>query len=375
MRKILFVIGTRPEIIKTAPVIYAFKRDCRYQTKVCFTGQHQSLALDIVRDFKIPLDFDLDLMKPGQSLNYLAAVSLARLARVYEELKPQMVVVQGDTTTAFCAALAAFYSRVPVAHIEAGLRTFDKSRPYPEEINRSMISRIAHLHFAPTKQSYKNLLKEGIPGGSVEVTGNTVIDALLFIRKSKRPGASKRKLIPENKKIILVTAHRRENFGRPLKNICAALKIVARNNPQVEIIYPVHLNPNVQHSVREELGGIRNISLVKPLGYFDFVKLMDRSYVILTDSGGIQEEAPSLGKPVLILREKTERPEVVEAGCAMIVGTSVRRIVSYCNALLSSRALYQKMSRMKNPVGDGQASKRIKKRIDIFFTGRDGLRI
>jgi UDP-N-acetylglucosamine 2-epimerase (non-hydrolysing) len=365
LKKILFIIGTRPEIIKTAPVIMAFKKDRRYRVKVCFTGQHQAMAMQMINEFKIKIDYDLNLMQPGQSLEDIASVSMLKLPKVFSDFQPDIVVTQGDTTTAFCAALVAFYMRIKVAHIEAGLRTYDKSKPYPEELNRTMISRIADLHFAPTPQAKANLIKEGIPRNSIVVTGNTVVDALFYIIKKKKVFVARTlRHLPLDKKIILVTMHRRENFGAPLRSICKALKIIAKNNPDVVTIYPVHLNPNVLKPVRSILRGIKNILLVRPLGYADFIRLMNRSYFILTDSGGIQEEAPSLGKPVLILREKTERPEVVRAGCAKIVGTNNARIVRYAQLLLNSRIFYQRMSQKKNPVGDGRAAKRIKDKFD-----------
>jgi len=366
-RRILFVIGTRPEIIKTAPVIAAFKKDRSYRTKVCFSGQHQALAMQMIKEFGIIIDFDLGLMRRAQSLNDLTSRSMAGFEKCFTEAKPDLVMVQGDTTTAFCASLAAFYMKIPVGHIEAGLRTHDKFRPYPEESNRVMISRLADLHFAPTAQAKGNLLREGVSPKTVAVTGNTVIDALLYIKANKQASLPIRKLIPHGKRLILVTAHRRENFGRPLKHICKALKIISSQHSDVIIVYPIHLNPSVQKLVKVELSGVKNVFLLAPLGYVDFVKLMEQAFIILTDSGGIQEEAPSLGKPVLILRDKTERPEVVRAGCAKIVGTKVDAIIKAVNQLLSSRYEYQRMSKRKNPVGDGNASMRIKKRIDIYL--------
>jgi len=365
MKKILFVIGTRPEIIKTAPVIHIFNKDKRYATKVCFTGQHQAMAIKMIEEFGIKIDYDLQLMKPGQSLNYLASAAIRGIDSVYEAFGPDMVFLQGDTTTAFCAALAAFYRRIKVAHIEAGLRTYDKYRPYPEELNRQMVSRVTDIHFAPTTKAKNNLIQEGVTAGSITVTGNTVIDALFYIKKHKKHFTSKAlESLPRNKQLILVTAHRRENFGRPLKNICEALRALAQNNKDIIIVYPVHLNPKVLKPVRSLLGGIKNILLIKPLGYSDFVRLMGKAYFILTDSGGIQEEAPSLGKPVLILRDKTERPEVVKAGCAKIVGTNNTKIVKYAQLLLRSKIYYRKMSMKRNPIGDGRAAIRIKKKVD-----------
>ncbi len=370
MKKILFVIGTRPEIIKTAPVILTLKKDKRYHVKVCFTGQHKAMAAQMIKDFNIKVDYDLKLMKSNQTLILTASKSLLRVKGAYKDFKPDLVIVQGDTTTAFCAALSAYYLKIEVAHIEAGLRTYDRYKPYPEELNRAMISRIAEIHFAPTRQSKENLLKENIPDNSIIVTGNTTIDALIYI-KNKIRSFKDRKLrnLPADKKIILVTAHRRENFGEPLKNICKALKRLAKENKDIIVVYPVHLNPNVSGTVKKILSGVKNIFLIKPVNYTDFIKLMDSAYIILTDSGGIQEEAPSLGKPVLILRNNTERPEVVEAGCAKIVGTDISKIVKNCKKLFSSKRLYRQMSEKKNPVGDGRASERIKKELDkILFS-------
>lgn len=368
LKKVLIVIGTRPEIIKTASVIMELRKDRRYRVAVCFTGQHQLMAMQMIKDFDIKIDYDLRLMKPQQSLIYIASTILSRLMVVYMDFKADLVILQGDTTTALCAALAAYYTKTAVAHIEAGLRTHDKYRPYPEELNRAMISRIADIHFAPTKEARDNLIKENIPSKSIIVTGNTVIDALLYVKEKGESFINKKlRSLPPDKKIILVTAHRRENFGKPLKNICNALKLIAENNKDVIIIYPVHLNPNVLRAVRDTLSAIKNILLIKPLNYSDFVGLMGRSYLILTDSGGIQEEAPSLGVPVLILRDKTERPEVVKAGCAKIVGTDALQIVKYCQNLLESREFYKKMSKRKNPVGDGKAAIRIKKYLDNLF--------
>ncbi len=365
MRKILFVFGTRPEIIKTAPVIKVFKKDRRYQVKTCFSGQHQTMAMQMIDDFGLCIDYDLKLMKPGQTLNYLVSAAFQKINSVYERFRPDIVFVQGDTTTAFCAALAGFYKKIKIAHIEAGLRTYDRYHPYPEEINRQMISRVTDLHFAPTRKAKRQLIKEGAPEGSIVVTGNTVIDALFYIKKNKKNFTSSfLKRFPTGKKLILVTAHRRENFGRPLRNICAALKFLAEKNDNIIIIYPVHLNPNVYKVVHSILGRTKNIILTKPLDYGDFTLLMDKSYFILTDSGGVQEEAPSLGKPVLVLRDKTERPEVVDAGCAKVIGTDTKKIIKFSEMILNSRICYKRMALKKNPVGDGHAALRIKKKVD-----------
>jgi len=368
LKRILFVIGTRPEIIKTAPAILAIKQDKRYKVGVCFTGQHKAMAIQMIKDFGITIDYDLKLMKSNQSLSYIASSAMSRLTDTYKDFKTDMVIVQGDTTTAFCAGLAAYYEKIEVAHIEAGLRTYDKYRPYPEELNRAMLSRIADIHFAPTKESKLNLIKENIPARQIVVTGNTAVDALLYMKDRVKSFTTKElKELPSGKKIVLVTAHRRENFGIPLNNICAALKTIAEKNPNILIIYPVHLNPNVLHAVEKILTGVKNVLLISPVKYRDFVKLMDISYLILTDSGGIQEEAPSLGKPVLILREKTERPEVVKSGCAEIVGTDKMKIVNACQKLLGSKSRYKNVAKKRNPVGDGKAAYRIKRMLDKFF--------
>ncbi len=363
--RLLFVIGTRPEIIKTAPVISLFRSDSRYKVSVCFTGQHKIMAEQMIRQMGIKVDYSLDLMQPDQSLNVLAGRSISSLASCYSKFNPDLVFVQGDTSTAFCATLAARYLGIRVAHIEAGLRSFDKYSPYPEEVNRRLISHIADYHFAPTALARANLLNEGVDKRNIVVTGNTVIDALFHILKYRKSLPACQLIgLPADKKLILVTAHRRENFGGPLKNICLVLKKITQKHKDAVIVYPVHLNPNVEKPVRKLLGRINNIRLIKPLGYIDFVQLMSKAYLILTDSGGIQEEAPSLGIPVLILRKETERPEVVTAGCAKIVGTDPGKILKAVDLLFNSRKEYLKMSRKKNPVGDGKASIRIKEFID-----------
>ncbi|MFH1645368.1 MAG: UDP-N-acetylglucosamine 2-epimerase (non-hydrolyzing) [Candidatus Omnitrophota bacterium] len=370
MKRILFVIGTRPEIIKTAPVILEFKNDISYKVGVCVTGQHKVMAQQMLSVFGIVPDYDLKLMRDKQSLDYIASSALANLKKVYEEFKPSFVFVQGDTTTAFCAALSAYYSKIRVAHIEAGLRTYDKFEPFPEELNRAMISRIADIHFAPTKLSKENLIKENISEKTIVITGNTAIDALFYVRK-KVESFSDNELNERigGRKVILVTAHRRENLGEPLENICNALKKIAQKHKDYLVVYPIHLNPKVLNTVKPMLEGIDNILLIEPLCYKDFVLLMSRAYLILTDSGGIQEEAPSLGVPVLILRDRTERPEVVEAGCAIIVGTDTEAIVSNCSKLLESSEIYESMSKSQNPVGDGTAAVKIKKILDEQFKG------
>lgn len=372
-RRLLFVFGTRPEAIKMAPLILRLGRSCK--TTVCSTGQHREMAGQVLSFFSIRPDFDLGVMTPNQGLSDLTASCLRGLDQVIDRSSPDLVLVQGDTTTAFAGALAAFYRKVPVAHIEAGLRSFDKHSPYPEEMNRLLAGRLSDIHFAPTAKAKQNLLKEGFPARSVSVTGNTVIDALLagleIVRKDEARYAKNFRFLDMKRKIVLVTAHRRESFGRPLENIFRALREIARD-PGVEIVYPVHLNPNVRDAAQKILRGTRNIHLTEPLDYPHLIWLMDKSTVILTDSGGIQEEAPSLGKPLLVLRDVTERTEGIKAGTAVLVGTDREKIVSRARALLSGGALYKKMSKAKNPYGDGHACERIEKALAEYFKGRDG---
>jgi UDP-N-acetylglucosamine 2-epimerase (non-hydrolysing) len=358
-RTILFIFGTRPEAIKLAPLIRQLRQfPDRYAVRICVTAQHRGLLDQVLAAFDITPDFDLDLMTPDQSLFTSTSRIIAALEPVFASVKPDIAIVQGDTTTTFCGALAAFYVRVPVAHVEAGLRTGDPHQPFPEEVNRVLTSRLATLHFAPTAQAAANLAKEGITGG-VSITGNTGIDAVLFIRDTLPP------FEPPNQRTILVTAHRRESFGQGFTQICAALlRLAARGD--VRIVYPVHPNPNVRAVVERMLGNHAAIELVEPQDYVPFVDLMRRSYIILTDSGGIQEEAPSLGKPVLVLREKTERPEAVEAGTVKLVGTDEDRIVREAAILLDQPGEYQRRSRIHNPYGDGHASERIESLLRTF---------
>jgi len=353
VKRLLFVFGTRPEAIKLAPVIRCL-RD-RFDVRVAVTAQHRGMLDQVLGAFSIRPHHDLDLMRPGQSLFESTARIMAALEPVLDIEKPAYVIVQGDTTTTLCGALAAFYKNIPVAHVEAGLRTGDMQQPFPEEMNRVLVSRLARLHFAPTERAAEILRREGT--AKVFVTGNTAIDAVLEVQKS----AFLRDLSLQNttKRVILVTAHRRESFGPGFDSICAALaRLAARGD--VEIVYPVHPNPNVQDPVSRQLSGVPNLRLIEPLGYVEFVALMARAYVILTDSGGIQEEAPALGKPVLVLREKTERPEAVEAGTARLVGTDADRIVRETEILLDDEAEYARRSRVHNPYGDGHASERIR---------------
>lgn len=362
--KILVVFGTRPEAIKMAPVIREFrKHPDQFDITVCVTAQHREMLDQVLRFFEIEPEYDLDLMKQDQGLNGLTRSVLQGVSEVIQEVKPDAVFVQGDTTTSFAAALAAFYEGVKVCHIEAGLRTYNKQAPFPEEVNRQLTSRIADIHFAPTESAKQNLVTEGIDEATVIVTGNTVIDALYegldLIRKKKPAGvAALEKRIDSTKKLILVTGHRRENFGEGFQNICKALKEIAQDE-QVQIVYPVHLNPNVKNPVYDLLSNTPNIHLIEPLAYPEFIWLMEKSYLILTDSGGIQEEAPSLGKPVLVMREVTERPEAVEAGTVLLVGTDPEKIINEVGALIRDADRYQAMSNLHNPYGDGEASRRI----------------
>lgn len=366
MKKILFVIGTRPEAIKMAPlIIQCLEQKNSFSTKVCLTAQHRQMLDQVLNFFSIKADYDLDLMKPNQNLHTLTAEIIVGLKSIYEDFKPDWVLVHGDTTTSTAAALSAFYSGIQVAHVEAGLRTFNKLAPFPEEMNRSITARIADLHFAPTKASKNNLIKENIALNQIIVTGNTVIDALkLGLQKvdedSNKEIQHLKSIINFNKKIILVTGHRRENFGDGFENICAGLQQIAQEfHDDVEVVYPVHLNPNVQTPVKKLLTNQLNIKLVEPLNYEAFIWMMNKSYLIITDSGGVQEEAPSLGKPVLVMRDITERPEAVEAGTVILVGTNKSKIFDEASKLLLNKNYYTQMSGKHNPYGDGLASQRI----------------
>tara|TARA_R110002012_G_scaffold263456_2_gene446474 strand:+ start:135693 stop:136820 length:1128 start_codon:yes stop_codon:yes gene_type:complete len=366
-KKNLIIFGTRPEAIKMAPLVKEFKKhNATFETKVCITAQHREMLDQVLSFFEIIPDFDLDLMKPNQNLYTLTADIITNLKSVLEEFKPDYVYVHGDTTTTMAASIAAFYSGAKVCHVEAGLRTFNKLSPFPEEINRSITGRIADYHFAPTLTSQQNLLRENIKEDSILVTGNSVIDALKFSSEKVISKTfldieieSLKGLVDESKKIILVTGHRRENHGQGFINICKALKQLAVENANIQIIYPVHLNPNVQKPVYELLDNIDNISLINPLSYPAFVWLMTKSYFIITDSGGVQEEAPSLGKPVLVMRDTTERPEAVEAGTVVIVGTNTEKIVQQATKLLNQQSFYNSMGMLHNPYGDGTACEKI----------------
>jgi UDP-N-acetylglucosamine 2-epimerase (non-hydrolysing) len=359
--KILIIFGTRPEAIKLIPVAEELARrsDC-FIPVICVTAQHRFMLDQVLNCFGVQPDYDLDIMKPGQDLFDVTSRGLTRVREVLEREKPDWVLVQGDTTTTFVGALAAFYLQIPVGHVEAGLRTNNKYSPFPEEINRRLTTQVAQIHFAPTLGARNNLLKEGISPKAIYVTGNTAIDALLTVAGREydfmKEGLD---FLDFSRKIIVVTAHRRESFGEPFLSLCRALKEICARFPEVQLVYPVHLNPNVRRAVFSILKGVGNIHLIEPLEYEPFVHLMARSYFILTDSGGIQEEAPSLKKPVLIMRDTTERPEALMAGTAKLVGTSYDRIVEEASRLMSNQHLYQRMISAVNPFGDGRAAGRI----------------
>jgi UDP-N-acetylglucosamine 2-epimerase (non-hydrolysing) len=365
-KHVMLIFGTRPEAIKMAPVVREFLRyPGEFKTTVCITAQHRHMLDQVLEIFKIVPDIDLNIMQADQTLAELNARTLTALDSVIKKSRPDWVFVQGDTTTVMAAGIAAFYNDVRVGHVEAGLRTNNKRAPFPEEINRRVTSVVADLHFAPTERAKKALLTEGIPEESIHITGNTVIDALLWVRDELKKSPPE---MPEiilraikGKKIVLVTGHRRESFGQGFEEICLAIKDIVQSNKDICIVYPVHLNPNVQEPVHRILGNIERVHLIEPMSYAPFVWLMDRSHIILTDSGGIQEEAPSLGKPVLVMREVTERPEGIEAGCVRLVGVEKDSIVANAELLLKDKALYQEMAQAKNPYGDGRAAERIVK--------------
>ncbi|WP_312197196.1 non-hydrolyzing UDP-N-acetylglucosamine 2-epimerase [Stutzerimonas chloritidismutans] len=363
--KTLCVFGTRPEAIKMAPLALALNADPRFDAKVCVTGQHRQMLDQVLDLFDLIPDFDLNIMKPGQGLSDITSAILKGMKQVFSDFKPDVVLVHGDTATTFASTLAAYYHQIPVAHVEAGLRTGNMYSPWPEEGNRKLTGALATLHFAPTETSRQNLLREGITNG-IEVTGNTVIDALLqVVTKLQKEVTLQQSLdrkfdfIRPDSRLVLVTGHRRESFGGGFERICQALAETAMAFPDIEIVYPVHLNPNVSEPVNRLLAGIDNIHLIEPLDYLPFVYLMNRAYLILTDSGGIQEEAPSLGKPVLVMRDTTERPEAVEAGTVKLVGTDVAAIRNGLSTLLTDKRTYQSMAYAHNPYGDGKACLRI----------------
>ena len=368
--KILVVFGTRPEAIKMAPLVKELQKDTvTFVTKVCVTAQHREMLDQVLEFFQIKLDYDLDIMKPGQDLYHVTTNILLNIKPILEKFKPDIVLVHGDTATTFATSLAAFYQKIKIGHIEAGLRTGHLYSPWPEEGNRKLTGVLANYHFSPTENSKNNLLSENVDKSKILVTGNTVIDALqLVVQRIENDNELRLKLVDSiresgfidlNSKFILVTGHRRENFGKGFLNICKSIKELAEKYPNISILYPVHLNPNVRKPVNEILSGIENIKLVEPFRYEEFVYLISKSYLILTDSGGIQEEAPYLGKPVLVMRDTTERPEAVEAGFVKLVGSSVEDIVKEVQVLLDDSSEYQRMSKSHNLYGDGNACKKI----------------
>lgn len=370
--KNLIIFGTRPEAIKMAPLVHEFQNSSSvFETKVCITAQHREMLDQVLDFFEITPDYDLNLMRPNQNLFNLTSDIILGLKPILEEFTPDYVYVHGDTTTTMAASIASFYSSAKVCHVEAGLRTHNLQSPFPEEMNRQVTSVVTNFHFAPTEQSKSNLLQESKPESSIYITGNTVIDALLYGIERVNSAEFQdleieelKNLIQPGKRIILVTGHRRENHGDGFIRICEALKQIAEENPDVQIIYPVHLNPNVKEPVYKILSGIDNISLISPLAYPAFIWLMEKSHLIITDSGGVQEEAPSLGKPVLVMRDTTERPEAVSAGTVILVGTNKEKIISEASRLLKDTEAYQQMSKTHNPYGDGKACERIVKFIE-----------
>ena len=370
MKKILLVFGTRPEAIKMAPLVKALQKDTEhFETRVCVTAQHRQMLDQVLEVFGITPEYDLNIMAPNQDLYDITAKVLLGLRKVLKDFRPDTVLVHGDTTTSMAASLAAFYMQIPVGHVEAGLRTYNMLSPWPEEMNRQVTDRICTYYFAPTEQSRANLLQENIDAKKIFITGNTVIDALLMAVDIISTAAGvKEKMAKElqekgytvgDREYILVTGHRRENFGDGFLHICKAIKELAALHPEMDIVYPVHLNPNVQKPVYELLSGLSNVYLISPLDYLPFIYAMQHSTLLLTDSGGVQEEAPSLGKPVLVMRDTTERPEAVEAGTVKLVGTDAEAIVSNVTALLQDKEMYKRMSETHNPYGDGQACERI----------------
>ena len=370
MKKILLVFGTRPEAIKMAPLVKALQKDTEhFETRVCVTAQHRQMLDQVLEVFGITPEYDLNIMAPNQDLYDITAEVLLGLREVLKDFRPDTVLVHGDTTTSMAASLAAFYMQIPVGHVEAGLRTYNMLSPWPEEMNRQVTDRICTYYFAPTEQSRANLLQENIDAKKIFITGNTVIDALLMaVDIISTTAGVKEKMAKElqekgytvgDREYILVTGHRRENFGDGFLHICKAIKELAALHPEMDIVYPVHLNPNVQKPVYELLSGLSNVYLISPLDYLPFIYAMQHSTLLLTDSGGVQEEAPSLGKPVLVMRDTTERPEAVEAGTVKLVGTDAEAIVSNVTALLQDKEMYKRMSETHNPYGDGQACERI----------------
>ena len=373
-KKILISFGTRPEAIKLAKLIYQLKKNKNFKIKICLSGQHDEMLYQVLNLYKIKPDYDLKVMKTNQTLNLLASKILKKLNNVLISFKPDLLLVHGDTTTAYISSLAAFQNKIKVGHIEAGLRTYNLQSPYPEEFNRKSIGVIADINYAPTKTSVENLKRENISNNKIIFTGNTIIDTLKYSNKillnnKKILDKIKKRFsyLNNKKKLILVTSHRRENYGEGIENICSALKEIVKKNHNIEIIFPVHLNPKINLIVNNKLGNIENIYLVNPLDYFSFIYLMKLSYLILTDSGGIQEEAPYFNKPVLVLRNETERPEAKNFGGSLLVGTDVNKIVKNVSNLVKNKKLYYKMSKIKNPYGDGKATDRIINHLTKFL--------
>lgn len=373
--KVMLVFGTRPEAIKMAPLVKGLQACPDLQTVVCVTAQHREMLDQVLRLFDIVPEHDLNIMKPGQDLFDITGSILHGLKSVFQQERPDLVLVHGDTTTTLATSLAAYYSRIAVGHVEAGLRTGNKHAPFPEEMNRKLTGALADIHFAPTPASQANLLREGVAADTIHVTGNTVIDALLAVVDKLRNDpalqaefAQRFSFLDPRRRLVLVTGHRRENFGEGFQNICNALADIAAEHADVQVLYPVHLNPNVRQPVNDILAarGLANVHLIDPVDYLPFVYLMDRAHIIVTDSGGIQEEAPSLGKPVLVMRDTTERPEAVEAGTVQLVGTSREKIVAEARRLLTDTKAYAAMSRAHNPYGDGQAVQRIVAQVRAF---------
>ena len=374
LKKILNIFGTRPEAVKMAPLIKEMSKSDILDSRVCVTGQHREMLDQVLEFFEINPEYNLDVMEPGQSLTGLTASMLSRLEYVYSDFKPDLVLVHGDTSSTLAGCLSAYYEKVPVGHVEAGLRTGNLDRPWPEEGNRKIVGAISHLHFAPTSAAAKNLSNEGLSKKNIHITGNTVIDALLWTKNKIETDiilqsqlSKEFPMIQSNRKMILVTTHRRENFGNGLKNICKAIREIALTHPETDIVLPVHLNPEVSQTVLKLLANIKNIYLIKPQEYCKFVFLMMNAYMIITDSGGLQEEAPALGKPVLVMRNETEREEALVAGTAKLVGTEVMNIIHSFNMLLKNSHSYDEMAFATNPYGDGTASRKIVEILEAHF--------
>ncbi len=366
--KVMTIFGTRPEAIKMAPLVNELKRDEDIEDIVCVTAQHRQMLDQVLDIFGIVPDYDLNVMKDRQTLPQITSSVLQGIVEVIEKAKPDMILVHGDTTTTFAGALAGFYSKVKIGHVEAGLRTYDKYSPFPEEMNRKLVGSMADLHFCPTENNKNNLLKENIPGDGIYITGNTVIDALkTTVSDSYEFETPELKEIDFSKKVIVLTAHRRENLGEPMENIFRAVKKIAEEYKDVEIVYPVHLNPLVREPANRILGDVENVHLIEPLDVQELHNLMDRAYLVMTDSGGLQEEAPALGKPVLVLRQETERPEAVNAGTVKMAGTNTEEIYRLAKMLLDNKEEYEKMNKAANPYGDGKASSRIVQAIKFYF--------